>query len=255
MVGSIFIVGTAGSGKSLLAASLAEFLRRENQRVAILNLDPGVLKTPYLPEIDIRRYVDIQTLMEDYGLGPNGGLVLAMDLGADYIEKMNQEIREFNPDYLIVDTSGQMELFAYRASGTFFASSLHGETRCILFLFDGVFCRDPRNFVSNTLLSSSIHLRFMEPVINVLTKTDLISREDLEREVSWSTKPRTLLDSLDAHFKGDEIVFLSRVARLIQSYLGRTWFIPVSAYTLDNVSNLLAAITRVLFGGEEKLEY
>ncbi len=255
MVGLIFIVGTAGSGKSLLAASLAEFLRLEDQNVAILNLDPGVLKTPYSPDLDIRWYVDVKTLMEDHGLGPNGGLVLAMDLGADYIEKMNREIREANPDYLIVDTSGQMELFAYRASGGFFANYLHGETRCILFLFDGVFCSDPRNFVSNALLSSSIHLRFNESVINVLTKTDLISKEVLNKEIGWSKKTKTLLDSLDAHFKGDEIAFLSRISRLIHSYLGKTWFIPVSAYTLDNISTLVAAITRVLYGGEEKLEY
>ena len=55
-----FIIGTAGSGKSLLSAAFADWLRIAKQDVAIVNLDPGVLKLPYTPDIDIRDYVRIE---------------------------------------------------------------------------------------------------------------------------------------------------------------------------------------------------
>jgi GTPase SAR1 family protein len=253
MVGTIFIIGTAGSGKSELTSALASFLRGENLRVAILNLDPGVWKTPYTPDVDIRDYVDIQEIMDKYGLGPNGSLILAMDLGTDYIERFNDDVREMNPDYLIVDTSGQMELFAYRSSGSLFANSIHGETRSILFLLDGLFCKDPRNFVSTALLSTSIHFRFQQPVVNLLTKIDLLSQQELKREVNWSRKPITLIKSLSKGYYGEETPFLERIVRLIHGYFGETWFIPISSHTLDNFSTLVSAITRIHYRGEERL--
>jgi len=40
MVFVAFIIGTAGSGKSLLTSSLVERMVREKQKVAALNLDP-----------------------------------------------------------------------------------------------------------------------------------------------------------------------------------------------------------------------
>jgi len=80
MVFTAFIIGTAGSGKSLLTASFVERLRQEKQKVAVMNLDPGVAFLPYAPEIDVRDYMTIETVMAEYGLGPNGALILAADL-------------------------------------------------------------------------------------------------------------------------------------------------------------------------------
>ena len=50
----IFIIGTAGSGKSLLTASLNEWLKVGKQKSITVNLDPGVSNLPYVPDIDIR---------------------------------------------------------------------------------------------------------------------------------------------------------------------------------------------------------
>jgi GTPase SAR1 family protein len=61
--------------------------------------------------------------MEEYGLGPNGALIMAADLIADQVEKISKEIEELQSDIVLVDTSGQMELFAFRASGPYIAAS------------------------------------------------------------------------------------------------------------------------------------
>ncbi len=75
----VFIIGTAGSGKSLLTASLNEWLKVGKQKTATVNLDPGVLTLPYVPDIDVRNYINVNELMEKYGLGPNGALLMAAD--------------------------------------------------------------------------------------------------------------------------------------------------------------------------------
>ncbi|MCK4223421.1 ATP/GTP-binding protein, partial [Candidatus Bathyarchaeota archaeon] len=105
----MFIVGTAGSGKSLLASAFSEWLKISGQDVAILNLDPGVVTLPYTPDVDIRDYVSIEKLMKEYKLGPNGALILAADLIADQVETLSSEIQEIGVDLTIVDTPGQIE--------------------------------------------------------------------------------------------------------------------------------------------------
>lgn len=66
----VFIIGTAGSGKSLLTAAFGEWLQLSKQNVSLVNLDPGALTLPYTPNVDVRDYVDIEELMQKYGLGP-----------------------------------------------------------------------------------------------------------------------------------------------------------------------------------------
>ena len=63
---AIFITGTAGSGKSLLTSRLLQWHRDNSAYAVTLNLDPGAIKLPYEPDVDVRNYVDIATLMESY---------------------------------------------------------------------------------------------------------------------------------------------------------------------------------------------
>src|SRR4030043_1840774 len=102
-----FIIGTAGSGKSLFTAAFSEWLKMSKQDVAVVNLDPGVLKLPYQPDVDVRNYVNVGDIMEKYGLGPNGALIMAADLIGDEIEKITKEIKSPNPDIVLVDTPAQ----------------------------------------------------------------------------------------------------------------------------------------------------
>ncbi len=46
----------------------------------ILNLDPAVSHVPYGPHIDIRDTVDYAQVMKTYNLGPNGGILTALNL-------------------------------------------------------------------------------------------------------------------------------------------------------------------------------
>jgi len=156
---SIFIVGTAGAGKSLLTSKIYEYYTRNGAFAAILNLDPGVETLPYACDVDVRDHVDIISIMKQYGLGPNGALIMANDLIATKIDAIQDEIDKANPDYLLVDTPGQIELFAYRTSGQFLVQNLNLDEKMSIFLFDGSLVTTPVNFVSIALLATSIKLR------------------------------------------------------------------------------------------------
>jgi GTPase SAR1 family protein len=136
MAQTVFIVGMAGSGKSTLTASYLEWLRDADQDVIAANLDPGATALPYNPDIDARNYVDIQKLMLDYKLGPNGALIMASDLLADHLEEIRMEIDDANPDLVLIDTPGQIELFAFREGGRFIARELTQENRAVIYLMD-----------------------------------------------------------------------------------------------------------------------
>jgi len=124
---TIFISGTAGAGKSLLTSKLQEYYTKNGVFTAVLNLDPGVESLPYTCDIDVRDYVDIVSIMQQYDLGPNGALIMANDLIASKIDDIQNEVNRVNPDYLIVDTPGQIELFAYRTSGPFLVENISSE--------------------------------------------------------------------------------------------------------------------------------
>lgn len=247
----LFIIGTAGSGKSKLTAAFGEWLQMSKQDVSLVNLDPGALTLPYSPDVDIRNYVDVEELMQKYTLGPNGALVMAADLVADEIEQVSREIEDLKSDIVLVDTSGQMELFAFRASGPYIANELTKETKGIAYLFDAVFSINPQNYVSNMFLATAIYNRFVLPQMYVLSKCDLLPNEEVSRIVDWSASQTALESSIDEKLEGTKRLLSRDMARAIQ-HLGLSFpLIPVSAKTNDGMINFNTAAERILVGGEK----
>ena len=87
---SIFLTGTAGSGKSQLTSILANTILENNKEVIVVNLDPGVNNLPYSSDIDIRDFISINEIMDKYNLGPNGAVILAAELIALKIGEINE---------------------------------------------------------------------------------------------------------------------------------------------------------------------
>ena len=246
----IFVTGTAGAGKSLLTSKLKEYYAKNATFPITLNLDPGVASLPYSPDIDVRDYIDLNSLMEQYELGSNGSLIMANDLIATKIDDIQKEADTINPDYLIVDTPGQIELFAYRQSGPFFVNEFIAEEKMNLFLFDGTMVSTPNNFVSLTLLSTSIRLRLGLPTVNVITKTDLI-QEKLEKVLSWSGTDSQLEADLAGEVNGDTFSLVSDMLTSLNRHDFQQDLIPVSNATGDGMVNLQSALSRTINMGEE----
>jgi len=247
----IFIIGTAGSGKSLLTASLNEWLKVGKQKAATVNLDPGVLHLPYVPDIDIRDQININDIMEEYGLGPNGALVLAADLIAEESERIGGEIEDLQSDVVLVDTPGQMELFAFRASGPYLANEMTTEQKAIVYLFDAVFSFNPLNYVSNMFLAAAVYNRFFFPQMHVLSKCDLLPPEEANRIVDWSSRPEALEAAIDEKLTGTRRLLSRDMVNAIYRLGLEFQLIPVSGKTNEGLINLTSALERILVGGEK----
>jgi len=113
----IFVTGTAGSGKTVLTTNLSYYLSQAGMDVAIANLDPAVDSLPYVPDFDIRRYVEASDIMRKFGLGPNSSMIASADMALARATEIKEEMEKIRANYVIVDTPGQIELFAYRNSG------------------------------------------------------------------------------------------------------------------------------------------
>ncbi len=248
----IFIIGTAGSGKSLLTASLFSWLTEKKKDVTIVNLDPGVLKLPYNPDIDIRNYISIADLMDKYELGPNGALLIASDLFVDKIIDFNKEIEAQNSEYLLIDTPGQMELFAFRVSGPLIARELNIDQKMVLYLYDAPFCSSPFNYVSTIFLSAAVFLRFMLPQLNILAKSDLVNKEKVREILDWSSRPESIQPVLNLQPELSMYLLAKDLFKAISRLRLDFSLIPCSAKYLDNFVNLHAAITRIFTRGEEE---
>ncbi len=247
---SIFIVGTAGSGKSLLTSKIHEYFTRNGVFSAILNLDPGVEVLPYSCDIDVRDYVDIVSIMKQYELGPNGALIMANDLIASKIDDLQNEIDTVNPDYLLIDTPGQIELFAYRPSGQFLVQNLRLDEKMSFFLFDGALITSPVNFVSIALLATSIKLKLNLSTINVLTKTDLIG-DKLKEILRWSTNLSALENAIFQEVDGEAYSLTTNILRGLNLGGFAQGLIPISNVTGEGMVNLQSALSRIINLGEE----
>ena len=246
----IFIVGTAGSGKSLLTSTLFSWYNEKGSHAITVNLDPGALELPYKPDVDVRNYIDLQTIMESYQLGPNGALILASDLIATKIDELQDEIDEFKPDYVIVDTPGQVELFAYRNSGPFIVKNLRCDGRAVLFLFDALLVSAPINFVSIALLSTSVQLRLRSSQISVLTKRDMIGKE-IKKIMKWSSSSISLEESIREGEEDSQYLLSSGILHELIKLGFAHELIPISSVTREGFVELSATLANILRGGEE----
>jgi GTPase SAR1 family protein len=252
---SIFITGTAGAGKSLLTSKIVQWYNDNKAFAITLNLDPGVIELPYSPDVDIRNYVNIQQLMSDYGLGPNGSLIMAADLVATKMDDLQREVDMLNPDYVVVDTAGQMELFVYRNSGPYFVSNFKSDNKANVFTLDGALISNPMNYVSIGLLAASIRMRLKISQVDVITKKDLIMRE-VRNILKWSSSRVTLEEAIDSDTQYERSTADYRIlSKDILQALYRIGVIhsPIlySSMTMDGMVNLTGALSRIFTRGEQ----
>jgi len=152
----------------------------------VANMDPAAEDVKYDMAFDIRDLISVDDVMEELGLGPNGGLLYCMEYLLDNLDWLQEHLDSFDDDeYLILDCPGQLELYTHvpvmrrvidgmRLWG--YESSMVG-----VFVVDATFVTDASKFISGALLSLSAMVALELPHVNILSKCDLVSSDTVER--------------------------------------------------------------------------
>lgn len=103
------VLGMAGSGKTTLMQRINVHIHQNRLPSYIINLDPAVRTVPYGCNIDIRDTVNYKEVMKQYQLGPNGGIMTALNLFSTKFDQVMNLIEKRADDltHIFVDTPGQ----------------------------------------------------------------------------------------------------------------------------------------------------
>lgn len=249
ILGYIVMVGTAGAGKSALTEAFGGFLENQGYSVARVNLDPAADWIPYVADVDVREYVSARKVMEEFKLGPNGALVASVDMLAGHIKRLREDLGSLEADYILIDTPGQMELFAYRSTGPFVLSALTEDSpSAAVFLIDRIFVERPSGLVSALLLAASVEIGLGVPQVNVVSKADLLEKEFVEKVLPGLGEPEELLSLL--YHAGSPSPLVERLAETLAETGYAGGLVPVSAHTWYGLEKLFYEVSKVLQGGE-----
>ena len=247
----VYFVGTAGSGKITLVKSYRDWLGNNGIDCMTINLDPGVDMLPYDADIDIREWVALDEVMGEYNLGPNGAQIVAADLMAVNIKKITDLLDGVRTEYVLVDTPGQLELFAFRESSNVIVEAFGKETSMVVYLSDRMLCKTSNGFVSNMVLSSLVEFRLQLPVINILTKADLMKDEDRDRMISWFENSDSLYDDLLDNDANPQTVVGMELFKAVESVGIFGQIRAVSAVENTGLEEIYSATQLEFFGGED----
>ncbi|KAH7925733.1 hypothetical protein BV22DRAFT_1033654 [Leucogyrophana mollusca] len=174
----IITIGMAGAGKSTFVQRINSYLHSQDppQPPYILNLDPAVSSVPFEANIDIRDTVNYREVMKQYNLGPNGGILTALNLFTTKFDQVLElvEKRADTVDHIILDTPGQIEIFTWSASGAIITDAIASSFPTVVaYIIDTPRTSAPATFMSNMLYACSILYKTKLPFILVFNKTDV----------------------------------------------------------------------------------
>ncbi len=186
MIFNVFFLGNAGCGKTRLAYAFNKWLRGRRFKSIVCNLDPAAEYFPYVPEFDIKRYVDARKLMVEEGLGPNGAILSSVDRMHKIFRVWFNDILNYNDvDFRIFDTPGQLEILLYRDSAISIISKIGESGRNVgVFLVESKLVREPVSLTVLLMQANITKVRLDMPTVLVISKSDLKLRSDLEMLLS-----------------------------------------------------------------------
>lgn len=255
------VIGPPGAGKTTYCTKMSELLKKLGRQVMVVNLDPANDLMSYEPDIDIRKLVVLEEVMQQHNLGPNGALLYCMEYLEKNIDWLLGQIKGENNTNFIFDLPGQVELYCHHQSLTNIFSQLSNFNMqlCVIHLVDSHHCSDAGKFISALMLSLSAMLKIGLPHINLLTKIDILRShmDKLQFGIDFYTEVldlNYLLECLDSDkFTNKYKKLNSAFVSIIESY-SLVSFQLVNMFkekSLINVKNLVDKTNGYVFKEEE----
>ena len=225
----IIFLGPAGCGKSSLTANFGRWLEEEmGFKVGYVNLDPAADYLPYKPDFDVRMIVRADEIMAREHLGPNGAIIRCMEIMNERIDEIVENIKSIRADFILCDSSGQMEPFTFRPIGPRLLSELSklGSTLGV-FIVDTLLASSLTGLVIAYMLGVIVQLRLNIPCVTVINKVDLLPEEKRRELEALLTDPVYLESKLSslkvegviadlAYFIGKNIHYFMQASRVVQ---------------------------------------
>ncbi|KAG7698978.1 hypothetical protein KL930_002234 [Ogataea haglerorum] len=192
----VLALGPAGVGKSTFCNSLVAHMQTVGRTAHIVNLDPAADPTEFEFSIDIRDLISLQDVQEELHLGPNGSLLYCFEFLLDNLDWLDEQIGDYNDDYLIFDCPGQIELYSHVPVLPVIVKHLQqqlGFSLCCTYLLEAPFVIDNSKFFSGALQAMAAMIFLELPHINILSKTDLIRDTVSKAQLKKFLNPDPLL--------------------------------------------------------------
>lgn len=106
-------MGPAGAGKSTYCSTLITHCQSIKRSAHLVNLDPACDNFDYKPTINITDLISLEDVMDELHFGPNGGLIYCLEHVIENMDWLQEQLQDYDDDYLIIDCPGQIELFTH----------------------------------------------------------------------------------------------------------------------------------------------
>ncbi|CAK7214301.1 hypothetical protein SCUCBS95973_002095 [Sporothrix curviconia] len=195
----VMVMGPAGAGKSTFCAALITHLQLNRRSSFYVNLDPAAETFEHTPDLDIRDLISLDDVMEEMGLGPNGGLIYCFEFLMENLDFLTEALDSLTEDYLIIfDMPGQIELYTHvpilPSLVRFLTRSGALDIRlCATYLLEATFIVDRAKFFAGTLSAMSAMIMLEVPHLNILSKMDLVNGQVRKKDLKKFLTPDVML--------------------------------------------------------------
>ncbi|XP_039131578.1 GPN-loop GTPase 3 [Dioscorea cayenensis subsp. rotundata] len=247
------VIGPAGSGKSTYCSSLYQHCEAIRRTMHIVNLDPAAEHFDYPVAMDIRELISLDDVMEELGLGPNGGLIYCMEhLEENLDDWLAEELDNYlDDDYLVFDCPGQIELFSHVPVLRNFVDHLKRKNFnvCAVYLLDSQFMTDVPKYISGCMASLSAMIQLELPHVNILSKMDLVTnKKDIENYLN--PEATTLLSELNQNMAPKFAKLNKALAGLVDEF-SMVNFVPLDLRKESSIQYVLSYIDNCIQYGED----
>ncbi|KAL8657691.1 MAG: hypothetical protein Q9226_001667 [Calogaya cf. arnoldii] len=193
------VMGPAGAGKTTFCNALIQHLRLNKRSCFYVNLDPAAEDFSYEPDLDIKDLISLEDVMEEMGLGPNGGLIYCFEHLLQNLDFLTEALEPLSEEYLIIlDLPGQIELYTHIPVVPTLVKHLTrfgslNVSLCAAYLLESTFVIDRAKFFAGTLSAMSAMIMLEIPHVNILSKMDLVKGSVPKRQLKRFLDPDTSL--------------------------------------------------------------
>ena len=171
------------------------------------------------------------------------------------LDWFDEQLGDMDNDYILFDTAGQIELSTHLNLMHQLIQFLqsHDFRVCAIFLLDAQFMTDVSKFFSGLMVSLSAMINLELPIVNLLTKTDLLDRASRKRLESFLEPDSYLLEANSIPDRwGEKYRKLTEAfAKLIDDY-AMIKFMPVNIFDEDGLNDVFLAVNNAIQFDEDQ---